>query len=115
MKHHIIYYFIILSINHLFGAQPNPIYGKNGMVVSTSQDASLVGINILKKGGNAIDAAVAVGFALAVTSSGNGNIGGGGFLVATMANGESFTIDHREVAPSQSSRNMFLDNNAMWL
>ena len=111
MKIQIIYYFIILSINPLFSAQPNPIYGKNGMVVSTSRDASLVGINILKKGGNAIDAAVAVGFALAVTSSGNGNIGGGGFLVATMANGESFTIDHREVAPSQSSRNMFLDNN----
>ena len=104
MKNNIFYYFLILSINLLFSAQPNPIYGKNGMVVSTSQDASLVGINILKKGGNAIDAAVAVGFALAVTSSGNGNIGGGGFLVATMANGESFTIDHREVAPSQSSR-----------
>ena len=111
MKIQIIYYFVILSINPLFSAQPNPIYGKNGMVVSTSRDASLVGINILKKGGNAIDAAVAVGFALAVTSSGNGNIGGGGFLVATMANGESFTIDHREVAPSQSSRNMFLDSN----
>ena len=111
MKNYIFYYFLILSINLLFSAQPNPIYGKNGMVVSTSKDASLVGVNILKKGGNAIDAAVAVGFALAVTSSGNGNIGGGGFLVATMANGESFTIDHREVAPSQSSRNMFLDNN----
>ena len=111
MKIQIIYYFIIFSINPLFSAQPNPIHGKNGMVVSTSRDASLVGINILKKGGNAIDAAVAVGFALAVTSSGNGNIGGGGFLVATMANGESFTIDHREVAPSKSSRNMFLDSN----
>ena len=71
------------------------------MVVSTSNEASLVGVNILKKGGNAIDAAVAVGFALAVTSSGNGNIGGGGFLVAKMANGASFTLDHREAAPKK--------------
>ena len=57
------------------------------------------GIDILKKGGNAIDAAVAVGFALAVTSSSNGNLGGGGFLVASLIDGNSFTLDHREKAP----------------
>ena len=102
-------FLFLFTQEFLFSAHPNPIYGKNGMIVSTSREASLVGINILKKGGNAIDAAVAVGFALAVTSSGNGNIGGGGFLVATMANGESFTIDHRETAPSKSYQNMFLD------
>jgi len=102
-------FLFLFTQEFLFSAHTNPIYGKNGMIVSTSKEASLVGINILKKGGNAIDAAVAVGFALAVTSSGNGNIGGGGFLVATMANGESFTIDHRETAPSKSYQNMFLD------
>ncbi len=112
MRHPIIHFLLLLTINILCGAQPEPIYGKNGMVVSTSEEASLVGISILKKGGNAIDAAVAVGFALAVTSSGNGNIGGGGFLVATLSNGKSFTIDHRETAPSKSSRNMFLDDRS---
>ena len=103
---------IILFLLHnlIYCASEDPIYGKNGMVVSTSNEASLVGVNILKKGGNAIDAAVAVGFALAVTSSGNGNIGGGGFLVAKMASGASFTLDHREAAPKKSKRDMFLNS-----
>ena len=97
--------------NFLLSAHSYPIHGKNGMVVSTSKNASKIGVNILKKGGNAIDAAVSIGFALAVTSSGNGNIGGGGFLVASMASGENFTLDHRETAPSKSYQNMFLDSN----
>ena len=101
---------LFLLHNLIYCASEDPIYGKNGMVVSTSNEASLVGVNILKKGGNAIDAAVAVGFALAVTSSGNGNIGGGGFLVAKMASGASFTLDHREAAPKKSKRDMFLNS-----
>ena len=95
----------------LLGASSNPIYGENGMVVSTSQQASQAGIDILKKGGNAIDAAVAVGFALAVTSPSNGNLGGGGFLVASFSSGKTFTLDHREKAPSNSYRDMFLDDS----
>ena len=69
---------ISLSICLLLFACTNrhPVYGENGMVVSTSRQASQVGIDILNKGGNAVDAAVAVGFTLAVTSSSNGNIGG---------------------------------------
>ena len=102
---------LFLLHNLIYCASEDPIYGKNGMVVSTSNEASLVGVNILKKGGNAIDAAVAVGFALAVTSSGNGNIGGGGFLVAKMASGASFTLDHREAAPKKSKRDMFLNSD----
>mgnify|MGYP001185596161 FL=1 len=102
---------LLLLHNLIYCASEDPIYGKNGMVVSTSNEASLVGVNILKKGGNAIDAAVAVGFALAVTSSGNGNIGGGGFLVAKMASGASFTLDHREAAPKKSKRDMFLNSD----
>ena len=100
-----------LLIYCLFGSSPNPVFGEKGMVVSTSKQASQAGIQILKKGGNAIDAAVAVGFALAVTSSGNGNIGGGGFLVAYKKDGTTFTIDHREVAPSKSGKDMFLDDS----
>tara|TARA_B100001250_G_scaffold82023_1_gene67686 strand:+ start:1550 stop:3244 length:1695 start_codon:yes stop_codon:yes gene_type:complete len=98
-------------INPVLGASSNPIYGEKGMVVSTSQQASQAGIDILKKGGNAIDAAVAVGFALAVTSPSNGNLGGGGFLVASFSDGKTLTLDHREKAPSNSYRDMFLDDS----
>ncbi|SVB62983.1 uncharacterized protein METZ01_LOCUS215837, partial [marine metagenome] len=80
------------------------------MVVSTSHQASKVGVEILKKGGNAVDAAVAVGFALAVTSSSNGNIGGGGFMIGVSDKGERFTLDHREKAPDTAHRDMFLDD-----
>ncbi len=98
-------------ISLISGASPDPVFGENGMVVSTSKQASEAGISILKKGGNAIDAAVAVGFALAVTSSSNGNLGGGGFLVAAFSNGESISLDHREKAPSGSNRDMFLNDS----
>ena len=102
---------ILLTKQFLIGAYPNPIFGENGMIVSTSKQASDAGVKILQKGGNAIDAAVTVGFALAVTSPSNGNIGGGGFLVAALANGEFFTIDHREKAPLSASKNMFLNDS----
>ena len=86
------------------------ITGKNGMVVSTSAQASQVGIEILKQGGNAVDAAAAVGFTLAVTSSSNGNLGGGGFMVSRMANGKTFTLDYREMAPRSAYKDLFLDS-----
>ena len=89
-----------------------PEYAKNGMVVSASRLASDAGVNILKKGGNAIDAAVATGFALAVTYPQAGNIGGGGFLVAHTAYGESFSLDFREMAPSMAHRDMYLDDSS---
>ena len=92
-------------------ASSEPVFSKKGMVVSTSRQAAEAGIEILKKGGNAVDAAVAVGFALAVTSSGNGNIGGGGFMVAAMANGDRFSIDHREKAPAEAHRGLFLNDS----
>ena len=106
-----IFYLFIFLQKLISAATSNPEYGQNGMVVSTSSQASEAGIEILKKGGNAIDAAVAVGFALAVTSSSNGNIGGGGFLVASFANGHSITLDHREKAPSNARPNMFLNDS----
>ena len=88
----------------------SPVHGQNGMVVSTSQQASQVGIDILDKGGNAVDAAVAVGFTLAVTSSSNGNIGGGGFMVARLNDETTFTLDYREMAPQAAFKDMYLDS-----
>ena len=84
---------------------------RNGAVSSTSRLASAAGIDIMKKGGNAFDAIVATGFTLAVTSPSNGNIGGGGFMVARTANGEIVTLDFREKAPTLSYETMFLDEN----
>ncbi|MDG1858101.1 MAG: gamma-glutamyltransferase, partial [Emcibacteraceae bacterium] len=77
-----------------------PVIGRNGMVTSREKMASQVGADILEQGGNAVDAAVAVGFALAVTYPQAGNIGGGGFMVIHMAEeNKSITIDYREMAP----------------
>jgi gamma-glutamyltranspeptidase / glutathione hydrolase len=87
----------------------DPVRGQNGMVVSSSKLSSLVGIEILRKGGNAIDAAVAVGFAMAVTFPSAGNIGGGGFMVIHLKNGINTTIDFRETAPLMAYRDMYLD------
>lgn len=81
------------------------------MVVSDNLVASMVGLNILRRGGNAVDAAVATGFALAVTEPRAGNIGGGGFMVIRFSDGRSTTIDFREGAPGRATRNMYLDEN----
>lgn len=82
----------------------------NGMVVCAYPDAAQAGLNILKKGGNAVDAAVAVQFALAVTLPEAGNIGGGGFMVYRAAKGEANTLDFREKAPGMANQNMYLDS-----
>ena len=91
--------------------QPQPVSAQNGMVVSTSSYASNVGVDILKKGGNAVDAAVAVGFALAVTYPSAGNLGGGGFMVIHLTDGKNIAIDYREKAPLSAHRDMFLNKN----
>jgi len=104
----IIQIFVFTNLN--FAASPDPVRAKNGMVVSASEIASQVGIEILKKGGNAIDAAVATGFALAVTYPSAGNLGGGGFTVIHLADGKNIAIDFREVAPQKAFRDMYLDS-----
>jgi len=83
---------------------------KNGMVVSAHPEASKVGVEILKKGGNAVDAAVAVQFALAVVYPNAGNLGGGGFMVYRSSKGEINTLDFREKGPAAASRDMYLDS-----
>ena len=107
-------YFILLLLSFSVFAQNTQkplIEGKQGMVVSTHPAASEIGLAILKKGGNAIDAAVAVNFALAVCHPSAGNIGGGGFLVYRDKFGNVKALDYREKAPSAASRDMYLDAN----
>lgn len=90
------------------------VSGTSGMVVSASKYASQVGIDILKSGGNAVDAAVAIGFALAVTYPQAGNLGGGGFMVIKIKDTVT-AIDYREKAPAGSTRNMFLNDKGEFL
>ncbi|MBT3727892.1 MAG: gamma-glutamyltransferase [Candidatus Marinimicrobia bacterium] len=103
-------YTILTSILLLFFSCNTPENSKGG-VSSTSSIASQVGIDILEQGGNAFDAIVATGFTLAVTSPSNGNLGGGGFLVAQTSDGEKISLDFREEAPALSYETMFLDEN----
>lgn len=104
--------FVLLLVlcNLTLAGSPDPVRGKNGMVVSASDLASQIGVLILKRGGNAVDAAVATGFALAVTYPAAGNLGGGGYMVIHLANGKNTAIDYREKAPLKASANMYLDS-----
>ena len=88
----------------------HPVRAKQGMVASVDVTATQVGVDILKEGGNAVDAAVAVGYALAVTHPQAGNLGGGGFMLIRSKNGNTTAIDFREMAPAKATRDMFLDD-----
>jgi gamma-glutamyltranspeptidase/glutathione hydrolase len=86
-----------------------PVAGRSGMVASSEPLASQAGVEILQAGGNAVDAAVAVGFTLAVTFPQAGNLGGGGFMLIRMANGDAVVVDYREQAPAAATRGMYQD------
>src|SRR6201987_4090904 len=90
-------------------ASTHPVHAPHGMVVSVHDLASQVGVEILQAGGNAVDAAVATGFALAVVHSPAGNIGGGGFMLIRMGDGKTHFIDYRAKAPAAATRDMYLD------
>jgi gamma-glutamyltranspeptidase/glutathione hydrolase len=90
-------------------ASVHPVHAQHAIVVSVHELASHVGVDIMQAGGNAIDAAVATGFALAVVHSPAGNIGGGGFMLIRMADGKTHFLDYREKAPAAGTRDMFLD------
>ena len=92
-------------------ASREPVRARHGIVASTNEIASRVGVDILKRGGNAVDAAIAVAFALAVTHPAAGNLGGGGFMMIRLRNGRATAIDYREMAPAAAARNIYLDKN----
>ncbi|HVF28459.1 MAG TPA: gamma-glutamyltransferase, partial [Pyrinomonadaceae bacterium] len=86
-----------------------PVRAPRGMVASTSRIASQVGVEVMKRGGNAVDASIAVAFALAVTYPAAGNLGGGGFMMIRTRDGRATAIDYREMAPAAATRNIYLD------
>jgi len=92
-----------------YSSAESAVTAQNGMVVSTDEYATKVGVDVLQAGGNAIDAAIAVQFALAVVNPEAGNIGGGGFMVVRTAGGETAAVDYREKAPLAATRDMYLD------
>lgn len=96
-------------------ASRDPERGRHGMVSSVSEIASQVGADILRRGGNAVDAAVAVGLALAVVWPSAGNLGGGGFMVIRRADGRATAIDYREMAPAAAHRNVYLDEKGEYI
>jgi gamma-glutamyltranspeptidase / glutathione hydrolase len=103
------------SFTSTLAASRPPVRGKNGMVSSVSEIASQVGVDVLKRGGNAVDAAVAVGLALAVVWPPAGNLGGGGFMVIRRADGKATAIDYREMAPAAAHRNVYLDDKGEYV
>jgi gamma-glutamyltranspeptidase/glutathione hydrolase len=92
-------------------ASREPVRARRGIVASTNEVASRVGVDIMKRGGNAIDAAIAVAFALAVTHPAAGNLGGGGFMMIRFKDGRTTAIDYREMAPAAATRNVYLDKD----
>src|SRR4051794_18609017 len=90
-------------------ASPAPVAAEHGMVVTAQAYATRVGVEVLKNGGNAVDAAVAVGYALAVVYPAAGNLGGGGFITLQLADGREAFIDFREKAPLAATPDMYLD------
>jgi len=91
------------------GGAMHPEHGSHGMVVSVHELASQAGVEMMKAGGNAIDAAVATGFALAVVFPAAGNIGGGGFMLVRMHDGATHFVDFREKAPASATAGMYQD------
>jgi gamma-glutamyltranspeptidase / glutathione hydrolase len=100
--------FLVVAVAPTHAAR-TPVHARHGMVVAMEGLAADVGVGVLQKGGNAVDAAVAVGFAMAVTHPFAGNIGGGGYMLIRLADGRSTFIDFRERAPEKASHDMYLD------
>lgn len=97
-----------IAVGTVDGAWRDPVRAPHGMVASTDRIASQVGVDVMKGGGNAVDAAVAVAFALAVTYPSAGNLGGGGFMMLRRSDGNVTALDYRETAPAAATRDLFL-------
>ncbi|MCK6188034.1 MULTISPECIES: gamma-glutamyltransferase [unclassified Pseudomonas] len=102
---------LVLTVSGVHAASQAPVAGENGMVVTAQHLATHVGVDVLKAGGNAVDAAVAVGYALAVVYPAAGNLGGGGFMTVQLADGRKTFLDFREKAPLAATANMYLDKD----
>jgi gamma-glutamyltranspeptidase/glutathione hydrolase len=100
---------LTLSVSCTYAASQAPVAGEHGMVVTAQHLATHVGVDVLKSGGNAVDAAVAVGYALAVVYPAAGNLGGGGFMTVQLADGRKTFLDFREKAPLAATADMYLD------
>lgn len=99
----------LITVYNVDAASRKPVIGKKGMAVAVEPLATKIAARILKKGGNAVDAAVGLGFALAVTHPSAGNIGGGGFMIIRLADGTAIAVDYREKAPGKAHNRMYLD------
>jgi gamma-glutamyltranspeptidase/glutathione hydrolase len=108
-KHLILLLLTVLALVCGGLAATRPVHAQHAMVVSVHDLASQAGVEVLRAGGNAVDAAVATGFALAVVHPPAGNIGGGGFMLVRMADGKTHFLDYREKAPAAATRDMYLD------
>ena len=102
---------LVVALNAPLSIGREPVRARHGIVASTNEVASRVGVETLKRGGNAVDAAIAVAFALAVTHPAAGNLGGGGFMMIRLKDGRTTAIDYREMAPGAAHRNIYLDKN----
>jgi gamma-glutamyltranspeptidase / glutathione hydrolase len=111
MKRIILVVVLIFNLTIPVAAARQPVRAKHGIVASTDEVASRVGVEIMKRGGNAVDAAIAVAFALQVTHPAAGNLGGGGFMMIRLKDGTATAIDYREMAPAAAHRDVFLDKN----
>src|SRR5689334_3805585 len=104
-------FLLVVTLNVPVSNAREPVRAKHGMVASTNEVASQVGVDIMKRGGNAVDAAIAVAFALAVTHPAAGNLAGGGFMMIRLKDGRTTAIDYREMAPGAAHRNIYLDRD----
>jgi len=104
-------FFLSLAPITTQAASREPVRARHGVVASTNEIASHVGVDIMKRGGNAVDAAIAIAFVLAVTHPAAGNLGGGGFMMIRLKDGRTTAIDYREMAPAAATRNIYLDKD----